>query len=115
MFLLNIQTHVAKSLKSCMKEPNWICHLRFGHLNFDGLRLFPRKDMVKWFPYVKHPDQFCEGFLYNKQSRKLFPQESSLRSTRRPLELVHTDLCGLIKSSSFGKNNYFLLFTNDFS
>jgi len=56
MFLLNIQTDVAKCLKSCLKDPNWIWHLRFGHLNFDGLRLLARKNMVKGLPYVKHPD-----------------------------------------------------------
>ena len=114
MFLLNIQTDVAKCLKSCLKDPNWIWHLRFGHLNFDGLRLLAKKNMVKGLPYVKHLDQFCEGCLYGKQSRKSFPQESSWKA-RRPLELVHIDLCGPIKPSSFGKNNYFLLFIDDFS
>ncbi|KAA0046908.1 putative gag-pol polyprotein [Cucumis melo var. makuwa] len=67
------------------KDPNWIWHLRFGHLNFDGLRLLARKNMVKGLPYVKHPDQLCEGCLHGKQSRKSFPQESSWRA-RRPLD-----------------------------
>ncbi|KAA0037754.1 copia-type polyprotein [Cucumis melo var. makuwa] len=67
------------------KDPNWIWHLRFGHLNFDGLRLLARKNMVKGLPYVKHPDQLCEGCLHGKQSRKSFPQESSSRA-RRPLD-----------------------------
>ena len=69
MFLLNIQTDVSKYLKSCLKDPNWIWRLRFWHLNFDGLRLLARKD--------KHPNQFGEGCLYGKQSRKSFPQQSS--------------------------------------
>ncbi|TYK12007.1 copia protein [Cucumis melo var. makuwa] len=67
------------------KDPNWIWHLRFGHLNFDGLRLLARKNMVKGLPYVKLPDQLCEGCLHGKQSRKSFPQESSWRA-RRPLD-----------------------------
>ncbi|KAA0032987.1 copia protein [Cucumis melo var. makuwa] len=62
------------------KDPNWIWHLRFGHLNFDGLRLLARKNMVKGLPYVKLPDQLCEGCLHGKQSRKSFPQESSWRA-----------------------------------
>ncbi|TYK29252.1 Retrovirus-related Pol polyprotein from transposon TNT 1-94 [Cucumis melo var. makuwa] len=33
--------------KSCLKDPNWIWHLRSRHLNFDGLRLLARKNMVK--------------------------------------------------------------------
>ena len=96
MFLLNSQTDVAKCLKSYLKDPNYIWHLRFWHLNFDGLRVLARKDMVKGLSYVKHPDQFCEDCLYNKQSRKSFSQESSWKE-RRPLELVHTNLCGQIK------------------
>ena len=32
-----------------------------------------------------------------------------------PLQLVHTDVCGPIKPSSFGKNKYFLLFNDDYS
>ncbi|KAL4017193.1 hypothetical protein IC575_024869 [Cucumis melo] len=114
MFLLNIQTDVAQCLKSCLKDPNWIWHLRFGLLNFDGFKLLARKNMVKGLPYVKHPDQLCEGCLHGKQLRKSFPQESSSRP-RRPLELVHTNLCGPIKPSSFGHNNSFLLFIDDFS
>ncbi|KAA0033083.1 copia protein [Cucumis melo var. makuwa] len=44
-----------------------------------------RKNMVKGLPYVKLPDQLCEGCLHGKQSRKSFPQESSWRA-RRPLD-----------------------------
>ena len=51
-------------------------------------------------------------YMVNNQGR-VFPQESSSRA-RRPLELVHIDLCGPMKRSSFGKSNYFLLFINDF-
>lgn len=34
---------------------------------------------------------------------------------KKPLELIHTDVCGPIKPSSLGNNNYFLLFIDDFS
>ncbi|TYK01114.1 Integrase, catalytic core domain containing protein [Cucumis melo var. makuwa] len=78
-------TKIQLKANSCLKDPNWIWHLRFGHLNFDGLRLLARKNMVKGLPYVKHPDQLCEGCLHGKQSRKSFPQESSSRA-RRPLD-----------------------------
>ncbi|KAL0541197.1 hypothetical protein IC582_021236 [Cucumis melo] len=110
MFLLNIQTDVAKCLKSCLKDTNWIWHLRFEHLNFDGLRLLARKDMVKGLSYVKHPDRLSSWQTFKED----FSTRISLRA-RRPLELVHTDLCGSIKPSSFDKNNYFLLFIDDFS
>ena len=114
MFLLNIQSDVARCLKACVKDSSWLWHLRFGHLNFGGLTLLSRKKMVKGLPSINHPDQLCEGCLIGKQARKSFPKESISRATK-PLQLVHSDVCGPIDPPSFGKNRYFLLFIDDFS
>ena len=114
MFLLNIQHDVPKCLKACYNEPSWLWHLRFGHLNFGGLKLLEKKEMVRGLPCINQPDQLCEGCLLGKQSRRSFPKESLSRATK-PLELIHTDVCGPIKPNSFGKSKYFLLFIDDFS
>ncbi|KAM2045153.1 hypothetical protein ACFX1T_009386 [Malus domestica] len=111
---MNIQNDVAKCLKICYKDISWLWHLRFGHLNFGGLELLSKKEMVRGLPCISHPDQVCEGCLLGKQFRKSFPKESTTRA-QKPLELIHTDVCGPIKPSSLGKNNYFLLFIDDFS
>ena len=34
------------------KYENWLWHLRFGYLNFGGLNLLHRKDMVKRLPLI---------------------------------------------------------------
>ncbi|KAM2718779.1 hypothetical protein EV1_030652 [Malus domestica] len=114
MFPMNIQNDVAKCLKICYKDISWLWHLCFGHLNFGGLELLSKKEMVRGLPCISHPDQVCEGCLLGKQFRKSFPKESTTRA-QKPLELIHTDVCGPIKPSSLGKNNYFLLFIDDFS
>ena len=114
MFVLNIQSDMAKCLKTCYKDASWIWHLRYGHLNFGGLELLSKKAMVKGLPTINHPEQVCEGCLVGKQFKKSFPKESSSRA-RRPLELIHTDVCGPIKPGSLGNSNYFLLFIDDFS
>ncbi|KAK9100717.1 hypothetical protein Scep_024147 [Stephania cephalantha] len=113
MFSINIQNDVAKCLKACYKNASWLWHLRFGHLNFGGLEQ-SKKEMVKGLPRINHPDQLCEGCLVGKQFRKSFPKESESRA-KKPLELIHTDVCGPIKPSSLGNINYFLLFIDDFS
>ncbi|KAH9681844.1 hypothetical protein KPL71_027113 [Citrus sinensis] len=114
MFPLNIQNDVAKCLKACHKDQSWTWHLRYGHLNFGGLELLSKKNMVKGLPYINHPDQLCEGCLLGKQFRKSFPKESNSRA-QKPLEFIHTDVCGPFKPNSLGKSNYFLLFIDDFS
>ena len=52
MFPLNIQNDVAKCLKGCHKDPSWIWHLRYGHLNFRGLELLSKKNIMKGLPYI---------------------------------------------------------------
>ena len=114
LFPLNIQNDIAKCLKACYKDTSWLWHLRFGHLNFGSLELLSKKRIVRGLPCINHPDQLCEGCLLGKQFRNSFPKESYSRA-KKPLELIHTDVCGPISPSSLGKNNYFLLFINDFS
>ncbi|KAK2411591.1 putative mitochondrial protein [Trifolium repens] len=114
MFVLNIQNDVAQCLKMCYKEESWLWHLRYGHLNFGGLELLSKKEMVRGLPNINHPNQVCEGCLLGKQFKMSFPKESSSRA-QKPLELIHTDVCGPIKPRSLGKSNYFLLFIDDYS
>ncbi|KAE8671999.1 hypothetical protein F3Y22_tig00111877pilonHSYRG00324 [Hibiscus syriacus] len=90
MFLINIQNDIAKCLKACYKDASWLWHLRFGHLNFGGLELISKNEMLKGLPRINHPDQLYEGCLVEKQLRKSFPNESEIRS-KKPLELIHTN------------------------
>ena len=74
--------------------------------------MLSKTTMMRGLPSIEHPNQFCEGCLLGKQLRKSFPKEVSMRATKS-LQLVHTDVCGPIRPSSFG--NYFLLLIDDFS
>ncbi|KAH9752860.1 hypothetical protein KPL71_014876 [Citrus sinensis] len=85
--------------RACHKDQSWTWHLRYRHLNFGGLELLSKKNMVKGLPYINHPDQLCEGCLLGKQFRKSFPKESNSRA-QKPLELIHTDVCGPFKPNS---------------
>ncbi|CAJ2657878.1 unnamed protein product [Trifolium pratense] len=108
MFVLNIQNDVAQCLKMCYKEESWLWHLRFGHLNFGGLELLSKKEMVRGLPYINHPNQVCEGCLLGKQFKMSFPKESSSRA-QKPLDLIHTDVCGPIKPRSLERRNKTIL------
>lgn len=114
MFLLNLKNGGAKCLKSCVDDSSWIWHMQFDHLNFGGLKALRDKKMVKGIPVIDHPDQVCEACLLGKHSRRSFPKQSTLRSTK-PLQLLHFDVCGPIKPQSLGKSSYFMLFINGYS
>ncbi|XP_058192064.1 uncharacterized protein LOC131309447 [Rhododendron vialii] len=47
MFSLNIQHDAMKCFNAIVKDKAWLWHLRFGHLNFGGLKLLSSKDMRK--------------------------------------------------------------------
>ena len=105
-FFLNIQNDVVKCLKSYVNDFSWIWHLRFGYLNFGGLKLLSKKNMVRGLHSKDHLDQLFEGCLLGKHAQNNFPKEASTRAT---------DVHGEIHLNSFGKNKYFLLFIDDFS
>ena len=86
---------MAKCLKACVKDSAWLWHMRFGHLNFGGLKLLSQKKMVYGLPSIDQPNQLCEGCLVGKQSRKSFPKES-MSKAGAPLQLIHAYVCGPI-------------------
>ena len=61
MFLLNIQSEAAKCLKACFKDPSWLWHLRFGHVNFNDLILMCKKEMVKGLPSINLQINYVKG------------------------------------------------------
>ncbi|KAJ3691459.1 hypothetical protein LUZ61_020623 [Rhynchospora tenuis] len=100
--------------KACVVDKAWLWHLRFGHLNFGGLKDLSKKSVVKGLPQIDHCDKFCEGCVFGKHPRSSFPKEASYRA-KKPLELIHTDICGPITPNSLGKHRYFNTFVDDFS
>ena len=48
IFLINIQSDVAKCLKTCYKDSSWLWHLRLGHINFRSLELLSKKEDSEW-------------------------------------------------------------------
>lgn len=79
MFLLNIQSNNVKCLKACFQDLSWLWHLRFGHINFGGLKLLSIQKMVKGLPSINHPNQHCEGCLLGKHFKKKFSKRDNFK------------------------------------
>jgi transposase InsO family protein len=61
---------------------------------------------------LSHAEQFCDTCVLVKHRRRVFPKQSKYHADKA-LELVHGDLCGLIKPATPGEQRYFLLLVDD--
>lgn len=113
MFPLEVSNFNHYALVASKKSESTLWHLRYGHLNVKGLKLLSCKEMVHGLPKIESLE-LCEGCIYGKQSKHPFPVGKSWRASKI-LELVHADLCGPMRTKSFGGSQYFLLFTDDYS
>jgi transposase InsO family protein len=105
---------IGASFKASSQDQAWIWHLRYDHINFKGLCLLQRNEMVRGLPPIQEPISSCESCILGKQHRKGFQKEMSYRAWA-PLVIVHTDLCGPMKTPSLGGRIYFLTFIDDYS
>lgn len=95
-------------------DDSWLWHRRFGHFNVHALKLLYQKGMMRDFPCLKESNKACEGCLLGKQHRLPFPNDNAWRA-KDLLELIHTDICGPMRTPSLENNRYFILFIDDFS
>jgi len=70
--------------------------------------------MVRGLPHIKHVGELCDSCLAGKQRRLPFPKAAKYR-VADALELVHSDLCGLITPATNGGRWYFLMLVDDCS
>lgn len=70
--------------------------------------------MVNGLPEIQKVQGVCETCAKGKQHRTTIPKVAQWRATK-PLQLVHTDLCGPITPRTAGDKGYVLTFIDDFS
>ena len=66
MFSLHLNTKVEKYFQGLMKNEPWRWHLRFGHLNFSGLKLLSTAGMVRDLPTIDPLSHTCEVCIIGK-------------------------------------------------
>ena len=57
--------------------------------------------MANGLSLIEQPSKLCEWCIIGKQHRESFPIGKSYKG-RAPLEIVHSDLCGYMKTPSIG-------------
>nr|GEZ64761.1 hypothetical protein [Tanacetum cinerariifolium] len=93
----------------------WLWHRRLSHLNFDTINLLSKNDIVVGLPKLKFiKDHLCSSCELGKVKRKSFHTKLTPSSKRR-LQLLHMDLCGLMRVASINGKRYVLVIVDDFS
>lgn len=114
MFPLMFGEHNNHLANMAYEEKSWLWHFRYGHLNFHSLKLLTSKELVYGLSKVQEQKDICEGCAKRKHAREKFSKGNAWRA-HYPLQLVHSDICGLMQTKSLGKSSYFITFIDDYS
>ncbi|KAI3685310.1 hypothetical protein L6452_34552 [Arctium lappa] len=92
-------------LKASMQQ-SWLWHRRLSHLNFRYINKLVSGKLVKGLPELKYEREHlcavCEKGKMKRAPHKPKPEPS----TNSPLEVLHMDLCGPMRTQSLGGNKY---------
>jgi hypothetical protein len=94
-------------------EKVMLWHQRLGHIEEKGLRLLHGKGMVEGMSKCSLDFDLCEHCVYGKKNWVIFP--SGVMREERILQLVHSDIFGLVSVPSLGKFVYYVSFIDEFS
>lgn len=95
------------------KENNFKWHQKMGHINFDYLvNMSQNKEVIGMKIGKENTDKICEVCVKAKQTQTPFKKSDSERASDL-LEIVHTDVCGPMRTTSFSGAKYFVTFIDD--
>jgi hypothetical protein len=107
---MSVQTDSTRKNKI---DPTRLWHEKMGHIGGKGLQFVHIKGMAEGFPECGLEVNFCEHCIYGKQFRVRFPFGATMENGI--IELVHSDVFGLVTVPSLGGSLYYVSFIDDFS
>ncbi|XP_024984146.1 uncharacterized protein LOC112520048 [Cynara cardunculus var. scolymus] len=114
MFPIKFTNEDFFSLTMNIKDSSLLWHNRFGHMSLNTLAHMHKIELVKGLPAITTVNHICEGCALGKHARAAFPHDNAWRASKQ-LELIHSDICGPMRTPSFGESRYFLTFIDDYS
>ncbi|KAG8501714.1 hypothetical protein CXB51_004760 [Gossypium anomalum] len=110
-FMLDVN-QLEKKAYTSLADDAGLWHRRFGHVNYKSLDQLHKLNLVEDMSKVEPKDTVCEVCQLGKQTRLPFPTNVAWRARER-LELVYSDVCGPMKTSSLNDSKYFVLFIDN--
>ena len=85
-----------------------------GHIKFDNIVRISKREAVQEMPKISKPSNtLCEACWHGKKTKVQFKTKEHFSS--HPLELIHTDLCGHMRTKGLDGELYFILVIDDYT
>src|SRR3954469_16603999 len=98
-----------------VSEEQWVWHRRLGHASLRKISQINKLNLVRGLPNLKYKlVALCEACQKGKFSKPAF-KSKNVASSSRPLELLHIDLFGPVKTASVRGKKYGLVIVDDYS
>ncbi|GJV34673.1 retrovirus-related pol polyprotein from transposon TNT 1-94 [Tanacetum coccineum] len=102
-------------LSKALKTKSWLWHRRLSHLNFRIINQLAKQGLVKGLPKLKYAkDHLCSVCQMGKSKKESHKSKPEL-STNDKLQILHMDLCGLMRVESIYGKKYILVMVDDYS
>jgi hypothetical protein len=93
-------------------NPNELWHRRYTHINYQALPFLKR--MVEGIPELQSTHEgIFKGCALGKNIKKPFPSNNNI--SKEILDLIHSNVCGLMPVKSLGGSLYYVIFIDDYS
>jgi hypothetical protein len=110
--LYKLKGHSYVALTHSTENPCELWHRRLAHINYKSLPYVSK--VVTGLPEFKVDHEgVCKGCAQGKNIKNPFPKSDS--KTKGILELIHSDVCGPMPSTSLSGYVYYVSFIDDYS
>lgn len=106
----------AASAAKCNSYQLW--HERLGHISKSKFMEIKSKEMFcdsQLLDNMRPNEELCEACINGKQSRLSFGKFKDKEHVRRPLFVIHSDVCGPITPPTIDEKNYYVIFVDEFT
>lgn len=97
----------------CKKEEAVLWHRRLGHIGQHGMDTLMKTNLIPSSNLKSDKIGFCDVCVEGKQSRE--PFDGTRIRAKRPLERIHSDVCGPLDPIAMDGSKYFVSFIDDYS
>jgi len=115
LYVLYLDDLPTKSCFMSIDKDKWIWHKRARHLSMKTILKISQLDLVRGLPKINfEKDKICEACTRGKQVKSSF-KSNNIASTQKPLELLHIDLFGPVRTASLARKQYGFVIVDDYS